>query len=99
FSLPIRDKGRAMPYNQGSDVYVVSVDDTGEIFAPKEEQIYDVKHDSDGSYRAHHELDLKPIPLNERVIFKSYYYIVKAWREGKIRKHTKRTFRLDGRRL
>jgi hypothetical protein len=88
-----------MPFSPAADVYVVSGDDTGEIHAPKPDQIYDVKRDSDGNYREHHERDLKAIPWHGRITLSGYYYIVDARRDGAVRKRKKQAYRLDGRRL
>lgn len=88
-----------MPFTAAADVFVLSVTDTGEIHAAKPEQIYDVKHDSDGSYGEHHEMDLKGLPYYDKIPSSSYFSVIKAWRDGTRRKLTKHFYRNDGRKI
>lgn len=88
-----------MPFIEGSDVFAVSVVDTGEVKKILAPQNNLVSYDQLPGSGEHHDDDLRLIPFEGRIYKQDYYYIVKATRDGTGRAHETVCIRNDGRRI
>lgn len=87
-----------MSFRVGSEVYVMSRLETGEVIQVRS-PIYDVSRDIDGSTGEHHETDLRNLPFRGRIHKNGFYIVVEAISAGGQRSSRHRMYSSTGSRI